>query len=52
MVESIHWCLELGVRYITVYAFSIDNFARAPEEVSSLMQLAEQKYMELMQVRN
>ncbi|XP_017636911.2 dehydrodolichyl diphosphate synthase CPT3-like [Gossypium arboreum] len=30
-------CQELGVKYITAYAFSIDNFKRKPEEVESLM---------------
>ncbi|PNH09737.1 Dehydrodolichyl diphosphate synthase, partial [Tetrabaena socialis] len=44
MVEVIHWCMELGVKCITVYAFSIDNFKRAPEEVGALMALAEDKY--------
>ncbi|EFJ53135.1 hypothetical protein VOLCADRAFT_55634, partial [Volvox carteri f. nagariensis] len=49
MVDVIHWCIELGVKYITVYAFSIDNFKRSPDEVAALMQLAEQKYIELAQ---
>jgi hypothetical protein len=35
------------VRYISVYAFSIDNFQRSPEEVGALMHLAEEKYREL-----
>lgn len=47
MIEVIRWCLELGVSYISVYAFSVDNFKRSPEEVSSLMVLAESKYKEL-----
>ena len=51
MVEVIHWCIELGVKHITVYAFSIDNFKRSPDEVEALMHLAEQKYIELARVR-
>ncbi|KAG2435494.1 hypothetical protein HYH02_011789 [Chlamydomonas schloesseri] len=47
MVEVIHWCMELGVRHISVYAFSIDNFRRSTEEVTALMRLAENKYYEL-----
>ena len=47
MVEVIHWCLELGVRYVTVYAFSIDNFQREAREVKDLMHLAEDKFAEL-----
>lgn len=50
MVDVIHWCLEAGVQCMSVYAFSIDNFKRSPEEVASLMQLAEEKYKELAQV--
>lgn len=50
MVEVIHWCIELGVKYISVYAFSIDNFQRSPDEVGSLMHLAEAKYDELAKV--
>ncbi|GIL50153.1 hypothetical protein Vafri_6288 [Volvox africanus] len=49
MVDVIHWCIELGVKYITVYAFSIDNFKRSPDEVGTLMGLAEEKYIELAQ---
>ena len=50
MVDVIHWCMELGVQHISVYAFSIDNFKRSSEEVSSLMHLAEEKYAELARV--
>lgn len=44
--------MELGVRHISVYAFSIDNFRRSPEEVTALMRLAEDKYFELARVRD
>ncbi len=50
MLSVIRWCLDLGVTYISVYAFSIDNFKRSADEVGSLMQLAEEKYHELAQV--
>ncbi|GHJ83846.1 hypothetical protein NliqN6_0248 [Naganishia liquefaciens] len=32
-------CLDLRIRYITVYAFSIDNFARPKDEVEGLLEL-------------
>ncbi len=32
-------CLSVGVKYITVYAFSIENWNRSPEEVGGLMEL-------------
>jgi len=38
------WCYELGVEALTVYAFSIENFNRSPEEVSTLMCLALEKF--------
>ena len=38
------WCLNLGVKEVTVYAFSMDNFKRSEEEVSYLMDLAAHKF--------
>lgn len=38
------WCYELGISVVTVYAFSIENFNRSPEEVSTLMSLALAKF--------
>lgn len=32
---------ELGIRYLTLYAFSVENWKRPAEEVGSLMQLLE-----------
>ena len=34
-----HWCKEAGIRYLTVYAFSTENWKRSKEEVSGLMKL-------------
>ena len=33
------WCVEAGVEYVTLFAFSSENWRRPPEEVSFLMQL-------------
>lgn len=33
------WCLERGIKILTVYAFSIENWNRSKEEVSYLMML-------------
>eukprot|EP00898_Chlorokybus_atmophyticus_P001482 jgi/Chlat1/2334/Chrsp17S02803 len=49
MLEALQWCLDLGVKCVTVYAFSIDNFKRSKAEVDALMDLAEQKLAELLQ---
>lgn len=51
LLDALQWSLDLGVKAITVYAFSIDNFRRGTEEVNALMALAEQKLLELMEVR-
>jgi undecaprenyl diphosphate synthase len=47
-VQTLEWCLELGVRMVTVYAFSTDNFKRSPEEVEQLMRLAKEKFIEML----
>lgn len=47
--EIMEWCRELGIRTLTVYAFSTENFRRSPEEVSALMNLFEQKFKELLE---
>ncbi|KAK3206023.1 hypothetical protein Dsin_020069 [Dipteronia sinensis] len=33
------YCSELGVKYITIYAFCIDNFKHSPDEVQFFMDL-------------
>ncbi|CAI9777686.1 unnamed protein product [Fraxinus pennsylvanica] len=43
LMSLMKYCYELGVKYVTVYAFSIDNFKRRPEEVQSLMDLMLEK---------
>eukprot|EP01027_Heterolobosea_sp_BB2_P017527 GEZU01024813.1.p1 GENE.GEZU01024813.1~~GEZU01024813.1.p1 ORF type:complete len:439 (-),score=50.08 GEZU01024813.1:96-1412(-) len=42
--ESLHWCERLGIKTVTVYAFSIENFKRSAEEVKTLMDLANEKF--------
>ena len=37
-------CKELGIEYLTVYAFSTENWKRPPDEVSTIMTLLE-KYL-------
>ncbi|XP_042900541.1 dehydrodolichyl diphosphate synthase complex subunit DHDDS isoform X1 [Parasteatoda tepidariorum] len=45
--ETLSWCLELGITEITIYVFSIENFKRPKEEVNCLMNLAIEKFTEL-----
>jgi len=35
-------CVEFGVRYLTIYAFSTENWARPEEEVEGLMEIMEE----------
>ncbi len=37
--RCMHLCKEAGIRYLTVYAFSTENWKRSEEEVSGLMKL-------------
>ncbi len=39
--EVIEWCHEIGVKILTVFAFSTDNFKREKKEVEHLMKLFE-----------
>ncbi|XP_051114755.1 dehydrodolichyl diphosphate synthase 6-like [Andrographis paniculata] len=43
LMSIMKYCYELGVKYVTIYAFSIDNFRRRPEEVQSVMDLMLEK---------
>lgn len=50
--EVLQWCLYLGIKEVTVYAFSIENFKRSTEEVNTLMQLAREKFNRLLEERD
>ncbi|XP_072890632.1 dehydrodolichyl diphosphate synthase complex subunit DHDDS [Hemitrygon akajei] len=49
LAETLRWCLNLNIREVTVYAFSIENFKRSKEEVDGLMELARQKFTRLLE---
>ncbi|KAK4764019.1 hypothetical protein SAY87_013457 [Trapa incisa] len=48
LISILNYCYQLGVKYITVYAFSIENFKRQPEEVQLLMDLMVEKIEDLL----
>ncbi|OAY60983.1 dehydrodolichyl diphosphate synthase CPT3 [Manihot esculenta] len=48
LISLLKYCYELGVKYVTIYAFSIDNFKRSPDEVKDLMDLLLEKIEELL----
>ncbi|XP_001949834.1 dehydrodolichyl diphosphate synthase complex subunit DHDDS-like [Acyrthosiphon pisum] len=38
LVETLQWCLHLGIKEVTVYAFSLHNFKRTREEIDALFE--------------
>ena len=38
------WCLELGIKELTVFALSTDNLKRSQVEVDTLMRLAKDSF--------
>ncbi|KAH9952031.1 Di-trans-poly-cis-decaprenylcistransferase [Amylocystis lapponica] len=42
-------CMRLNIHCVSVYAFAIENFKRSPEEVEALMNLAQEKLLEICQ---
>jgi tritrans,polycis-undecaprenyl-diphosphate synthase [geranylgeranyl-diphosphate specific] len=42
------WCEQLGVKFVTLYTFSTENFRRAPEEIEEIMKIAEEKFRKLL----
>jgi len=43
----IEWCFKIGVRQLSLYAFSIENFRRSDEEKALLFELMSRKLEEL-----
>ncbi|RCV62988.1 tritrans,polycis-undecaprenyl-diphosphate synthase [geranylgeranyl-diphosphate specific] [Methanophagales archaeon] len=42
--QAIEWCFEAGVKQLTIYAFSIENFCRSDEEKERLFKLMRQEF--------
>ena len=43
----LNWCWKLGIKIITIYAFSTENFNRDPKEVQRIMELLVEKLHKL-----
>ncbi|KAF3339573.1 dehydrodolichyl diphosphate synthase 6-like isoform X1 [Carex littledalei] len=52
LMSTIQYCYEMGMKCVTVYAFSTDNFKRGPEEVELLMNLMKEKLDEVLTDEN
>jgi tritrans,polycis-undecaprenyl-diphosphate synthase [geranylgeranyl-diphosphate specific] len=46
--ELLDWCIDLDVKFITLYAFSTENFRRPPQEVEEIMKLIEEKLLSIL----
>ena len=44
-------CLKLGIKTLTVYAFSVENFQRSEKEIEEIMKIAEEKLEEILNTR-
>ncbi|XP_073813717.1 dehydrodolichyl diphosphate synthase subunit [Musca autumnalis] len=49
LADCLRWCLDIGIREVTTFAFSIENFKRSEEEVGGLLDLAREKFSKLLQ---
>ncbi len=46
--QLLDWTHMLGVKYVTLYTFSTENFARHSDEVEKIMQIAEERFRKLL----
>ena len=46
--QLLDWTHMLGVKYVTLYTFSTENFARKSDEVEKIMQIAEERFRKLL----
>ena len=46
--EMLDWVHELGIRHITLYTFSTENFSRSRDEVQHLFDLFKEKFTSVM----
>ncbi len=45
--QLLDWCLKLGVKSITLYGFSTENFSRPKNEVEEIMRIAESQFRKI-----
>jgi tritrans,polycis-undecaprenyl-diphosphate synthase [geranylgeranyl-diphosphate specific] len=46
--QLLDWCLKLGVKSITLYAFSTENFRRSRNEVEEIMRIAQEQFRKIL----
>jgi tritrans,polycis-undecaprenyl-diphosphate synthase [geranylgeranyl-diphosphate specific] len=47
--EMLDWAHELGIRHITLYTFSTENFSRSKDEVQHLFELFKEKFTSVLE---
>ncbi|KAK9479724.1 Decaprenyl diphosphate synthase-like protein [Lipomyces japonicus] len=47
LARILEMCYQVGIKTVTVYAFSIENFKRPPVEVEALMEIARTKLLQI-----
>ncbi len=45
--EFLEWCIQLGIKTVTTYAFSTENFSRPREEVERLFDIFEEYFYKI-----
>ncbi len=45
--ELLEWARYLGIRHITLYSFSTENFARRPQEIEALFTLFKDRFLKV-----
>ncbi|OUC42727.1 di-trans,poly-cis-decaprenylcistransferase [Trichinella nativa] len=52
LMKTLQWCRKVGIREVTVFALSIENFKRSEAEVNALMNLARVKFAKILETLN
>lgn len=50
--QVVHWCLRLGIRELSVYALSTENFRRPQKELEGLFALAQEAFSQFLEDAN
>ncbi|MEM2122851.1 MAG: polyprenyl diphosphate synthase [Candidatus Bathyarchaeia archaeon] len=45
--DFLEWCLELGIKTVTIYVFSTENFKRTEKEVEAVLNIVEEQVKKL-----
>lgn len=46
--QLLDWCEKIGLKYVTLYAFSTENFRRSSSEIEEIMKIAEERFRKLL----